>query len=157
MSKGTFYEYFEHKQHLLLALLDDDASALDREFARIASTRPSGAARVRAFAMLMTGHGENPARLQIHADLWAHASQESVRTRLAEVVQRRRDLVQGWVEEAVVSGELTESVANALASTMVALADGLMLHGALDASGYRRDTVGRALDLLLAGIEAAPT
>ena len=35
VSKGAFYGYFEQKQDLLLALLDDDAAALDRELERI--------------------------------------------------------------------------------------------------------------------------
>ena len=31
VSKGAFYGYFEHKQDLLLALLEDDSAALDAE------------------------------------------------------------------------------------------------------------------------------
>jgi TetR/AcrR family transcriptional regulator, transcriptional repressor of aconitase len=155
VSKGAFYGYFEQKQDLLLALLEDDAAALDRELQRITSATTSGVERVRAFAQAMLARGEDPARVQVRADLWADLlTAEVVRARLAEVTQRRRELVRGWIEESVASGELVEIPANALASILLALADGLMLHGALDPSGFRWRNIRRAIDVLLAGLEA---
>jgi AcrR family transcriptional regulator len=157
VSKGAFYGYFEQKQDLLLALLEDDAAALDQELERITSASSSGVERVRAFAQAMLARGEDPARVQVRADLWADLlTEDVVRARLAEVTQRRRELVRGWIEEAVASGELVEIPANALASILLALADGLMLHGALDPSGFRWRNIRRAIDVLLAGLEARP-
>lgn len=157
VSKGAFYGYFDQKQDLLLALLEDDAAELDRELERITGARSSGVERVRAFAQAMLARGEDPARVQVRADLWADLlTEEVVRARLAEVTQRRRELVRGWIEEAVASGELVEIPANALASILLALADGLMLHGALDPSGFRWRNIRRAIDVLLAGLEAMP-
>jgi AcrR family transcriptional regulator len=156
VSKGAFYGYFEQKQDLLLALLGDDAAALDRDLERITSDSSSGVERVRAFAQAMLARGEDPARVQVRADLWADLlTEEVVRARLAEVTQRRRELVRGWIEEAVASGELVDIPANALASILLALADGLMLHGALDPSGFRWRNIRRAIDVLLAGLEAS--
>jgi AcrR family transcriptional regulator len=157
VSKGAFYGYFDQKQDLLLALLEDDAVALDRELERITTASSSGVVRVRAFAQAMLARGDDPARVQVGTDLWADLlTEEVVRARLAEVTQRRRELVRGWIEEAVASGELVEIPANALASILLALADGLMLHGALDPSGFRWRNIRRAIDVLLAGLEANP-
>lgn len=49
---------------------------------------------------------------------------EVVRTRFAEVTQRCREVVRRWIEEAVASGGLIEIPADALASVLLALADG---------------------------------
>lgn len=155
VSKGAFYGYFEQKQDLLLALLDDDAAALDRELERITHASGSGVERVRRFAQAMLARGEDSARVQVRADLWADLlTEEVVRRRLAEATQRRRELVRGWIEEAVASGELTAIPTNALASILLALTDGLMLHGALDPAAFRWRNVRRAIDVLLGGIEA---
>ena len=155
VSKGAFYGYFESKQELLLALLDDDSAALDAELERITREASSGVQRVRRFAQAMVARGEDSARVQVHADLWADLlTEDVVRERLAESTQRRRELVRGWIEEAVASGELVAIPANALASILLALTDGLMLHRALDPGGFRWANVRRAIDVLLAGLEA---
>jgi TetR/AcrR family transcriptional regulator, repressor for uid operon len=155
VSKGAFYGYFEQKQDLLLALLEDDTAALDRELERITRRSGSGVERVRQFARAMLARGEDAGRVQVRADLWADLlTEDVVRQRLAEATQRRRELVRGWIEEAVASGELAAIPANALASILLALADGLMLHGALDPDAFRWSNVRRAIDVLLAGIEA---
>ena len=155
VSKGSFYGYFEAKQELLLALLDDDSAALDAELERITREASSGVQRVRRFAQAMVARGEDSARVQVHADLWADLlTEDVVRERLAGSTQRRRELVRGWIEEAVASGELVAIPANALASILLALTDGLMLHRALDPGGFRWANVRRAIDVLLAGLEA---
>ncbi len=156
MSKGAFYGYFEQKQDLLLALLDDDAAGLDVELERITRASSSGVKRLRDFAEAMLARGEDRARVQVRADLWAALlTEEVVRQRLAEVTQRRRGLVRSWIEEAVGSGELVGIPANALASILLALADGLVLHSALDPDGFRWRNIRRALDVMLARVEAA--
>ncbi|MGH2833783.1 MAG: TetR/AcrR family transcriptional regulator [Solirubrobacteraceae bacterium] len=154
-SKGAFYGYFSQKQDLLLALLEDDAVALDRELEQITETSTSGVERVRRFAQVMLARGDDPARVQVRADLWAELlTDDEVRGRLAEATQRRRQLVRSWIEEAVQSGELVAIPANALASILLALTDGLMLHGALDPGGFRWRNIRRAIDVMLAGLEA---
>ena len=135
-SKGAFYGYFKQKQDVLLALLEDDRLRLMRELERITQGNSSGVERVRRFAQVMLARGDDPARVQVRADLWAELlTDDGVRGRLAEATQRRRELVRSWIEEAVSSGELVAIPANALASILLALTDGLMLHGALDPGG----------------------
>lgn len=155
VSKGAFYGYFAQKQDLLLALLEDDAAALDAELARITKGSSSGVERVRRFARVMLARGEDPARVQVRADLWAELlTDDAVRSHLADATERRRELVRSWIEEAVQSGELVAIPANALASILLALTDGLMLHGALDRSAFQWRNIRRAIDVLLAGLGA---
>jgi AcrR family transcriptional regulator len=155
VSKGAFYGYFEQKQDLLLALLEDDAAALNRELERITGTSSSGVERVRRLAQAMLARGDDAARVQVRADLWADLlTEDTVRRRLADVTQRRRELVRSWIDEGIASGELVEIPANALASILLALADGLMLHGALDPAAFRWRNIRRAIDVMLAGIES---
>lgn len=154
VSKGAFYGYFSQKHDLLLALLEDDALTLDRELERITQNSSSSVERVRRFAQVMLAHGEDQARVQVRADLWSELlTDELVRTQLAGTMRRRREMVRGWVQEGVRGGELAEIPENALASILLALTDGLMLHGALDPGAFRWRNVRRAIDVLLAGIE----
>lgn len=155
VSKGAFYGYFKQKRDLLLALLEDDAATLDGELARITRGNSSSVERVRRFAQVMLARGDDPARVQVRADLWADLlTDEEVRSQLAEATHRRRELVRSWIEDGVSSGELVAIPANALASILLALTDGLMLHGALDPRAFRWRNVRRAIDVMLAGIEA---
>ena len=155
VSKGAFYGYFEQKQDLLLALLDDEADDLDRELERITRLSGSAVERVRRLARVMVARGEDAARVQVRADLWSELlTEEVVRARLAHATQRRRDLLRGWIDEAIASGELTSIPANAFASILLALADGLMLHRALDPDAFRWANISRAIAALLAGLEA---
>ncbi len=153
VSKGAFYGYFDHKQDLQLALLEDDSATLDEELEAITSTSSSGVQRVRRFAQAMLARGEDTARVQVRADLWAALlTEQVVREQLALTMQRRRELVRGWIEEGIASGELVAIPANALASILLALTDGLMLHGALDPGAFRWTNIRQAIDVLLAGI-----
>jgi AcrR family transcriptional regulator len=155
VSKGAFYGYFVQKQELLLALLEDDAAELDRELARITRASGSAVGRLRRLARAMVTRGEDAARVQVRADLWSELlTEEIVRERLASVTQRRREFVRSWIEEGTTSGELASIPANALASILLALMDGLMLHRALDPDAFQWSNVRLAVDVLLAGIEA---
>lgn len=156
LSKGAFYGYFASKHDVLLALLEDDAAALDAALRRIERSTSAGVERVRAFARTMLANGDDPARVQVRADLWAQLLTEpSVREQLAAAIDRRRAVLRGWIERAVAAEELVPIPANALASILLALGDGLMLHGALEPGAFRWRNIRRALDGLLDGVAAA--
>jgi AcrR family transcriptional regulator len=150
LSKGAFYGYFDSKQELLLALLTDDAAALDGIVERLESASVPSIDRLRQFVRAMLGRGDDPARVQVRADLWAEMlTDKTVRDRFTAAVRHRRTLLRAWIERAIVDGELVEIPANAFAAVLLALSDGLGLHAGLDPSGFRWTNIRKAVDVLL--------
>ena len=153
VSKGTFYGYFDSKRDLLFALLDDSAAALDRVMADLAAADLSGVERLRRFTRAMLEQADDPARVQVRADLWADLlTDDVVRARFSDMITRRRTCLRIWIEDGVAAGELAGVPANAVASILLALGDGLMLHARLDAAAFKWINIERALDMLLDGI-----
>ncbi|MHB8331975.1 MAG: hypothetical protein ACYDEA_07245, partial [Candidatus Dormibacteria bacterium] len=68
---------------------------------------------------------------------------------------RRRDRLRSWLEVGIADGELLEAPANALASLVLALGDGLTMHAGLDPQAFRWDNIRRALDILLSALQPA--
>jgi AcrR family transcriptional regulator len=153
LSKGAFYIYFPHKQSLLLALLEDDASYLDQLIKELDRHGASSVDRLRRFTRAALQRHEHPGRAQVRADLWsATLTERDVRAGVAASVERRRAPLRRWVEEGIANGELVDIPTNALASILLALTDGLILHAALDPNGFRWARIARALDIVLEGV-----
>jgi hypothetical protein len=76
------------------------------------------------FAHATLERAADPARVQLRADVWA-----------------------------ALATELRAVPANAMASILLALTEGLVLHGSLDRRAFRWTNVYRALDFLLGGIK----
>ena len=153
VSKGAFYLYFRQKQDLLIALLEDDAAGLDRTMQEVRRSGVGGVDRLRGLVRSELKRAEDPARLQVRADLWSEmSSNQAVRERFAEVVRRRRIALRSWIDESIQAGDVLDIPSNALAAILLALGDGLMLHAGLDPAGFRWVNVRRALDAILEGI-----
>jgi AcrR family transcriptional regulator len=153
VSKGAFYGYFESKQAVLLALLEEDAAFLDDLLERLAATPVSHVERLRRFTRSMIERGEDPARVQVRADLWAAMlTEKAVREHFSASVRRRREVLREWIISAAAARELIDIPANAFAAILLALGDGLTLHAGLDPAGFRWPNIRKALDLLLRGI-----
>jgi TetR/AcrR family transcriptional regulator, transcriptional repressor of aconitase len=156
VSKGTFYGYFATKQDLFVALLDEETEALIAVARELAETESSGAERVRRFAQAMLRVGDDPARVQLRADLWsAVQSDPKLREAFADAVEWRRSVLREWIRDSIRAGDLAleERRANALASILLALADGLMLHRAVDPAGFRWANIRTVIDSLITGID----
>jgi AcrR family transcriptional regulator len=155
-SKGAFYGYFDRKQDLLLALLDDEATAVEIMLGELAATELPTVERVRRFARAMLQRAADPARVQLRADTWAAlAGEAATRERFAATVTRQRVAVRGLIERGIQAGELVDVPANAVASILLALTEGLVLHGSLDPKAFRWANVYRALDAILDGVQAS--
>jgi AcrR family transcriptional regulator len=155
LSKGAFYGYFDSKDELLVGLLDEDSAALDQMLDEIGRTEVSGVERLRRFSRAMLSHADDPGRAQVRADLWAAVlGEEALRKHFARTATQRRVRLRSWIEEGIEKGELREVPANALASMLLAMADGLVLHATLNPSAFRWTNIRRAIDELLAGISA---
>ncbi len=151
VSKGAFYGHFQSKQDFLLALLEQDSADLDEAMERMEGSETNAVRRLRGFARTMLSRDRG--RAQVRADLWSEMpSQAAVRALLATKVAARRGRLRAWVEEGVRAGELTDTPANALASLLLAIGDGLSLHAGLDPGAFRWENISHALDLLLAGL-----
>lgn len=153
LSKGAFYGYFSQKRELLLALFEDDARRLDDLMADLERRCPARRDRLRQYTQAVLARSSDPARVQVRADMWtAMRTEKDIRAAFAASMQARRARLRSWIEAAIGSEELVEIPANAFASILLALSDGLMLHGSLDPQAFRWTNISKALDVLLEGI-----
>jgi AcrR family transcriptional regulator len=139
-SKGTFYLYFPSKKELLFALLDDQSAAFERLVSDLDKRALTGTRQLEEFVIAQLRQAQDRAQLQLRADLWGAASTDpEVRQRLRAATGRQRALLRGWVEHSIETGTLTldHKLSNALASTLLALCDGLTLHRGIDPRAFR--------------------
>ncbi|MHB8312932.1 MAG: TetR/AcrR family transcriptional regulator [Candidatus Dormibacteria bacterium] len=156
VSKGAFYGYFPHKQTFLLALVQDDAERVEETMLRLQAAPMRAGERLQAFASAMLQRAQEPGRVQLAADIWAGMQADATMRRLlVAVTARRRDRLRSWLEVGIADGELLEAPANALASLVLALGDGLTMHAGLDPQAFRWDNIRRALDILLSVLQPA--
>lgn len=156
VSKGAFYGYFSTKQDLFLALLEEETDALNGVAAELSRLEISGGERVRRFVQAMLEVGDHAGRVQLRADLWSELAADAVvRERFAEAVERRRAVLREWITKSIEAGDLHIGLrrANALASVLIAMADGLMLHRSVDPQGFRWSNIRAVLDALITGID----
>lgn len=158
VSKGAFYGYFATKQALLLALLEEDSGTSDRLMEELDRPGLTSRERLASFTRGMLEHGDDPAHVQVRLDLWsAMTTEAAVRDGFAQAIQRRREVLERWIDEGTRAGELVDIPPRALASLLLALADGLLLHGGLQPTAFRWPRVRMAVEVLLQGISAPGT
>jgi TetR/AcrR family transcriptional repressor of uid operon len=150
VSKGAFYVYFEQKQDLLVALLDDETAEMNALMAELQGARIDAVTRLRRFSKAMIDRSDEPARLQLLADLWAEMpANPLLREKWIDVVRAQRETLRTWIEDGISVGGLAPLPANAFAAILLALGEGLLLHAGLDPTGFRWTNVEKALDVIL--------
>ncbi len=153
VSKGAFYGYFAQKRDLLIALFEDDGRRLDLRMDELERRVPSHRDRLRAYMREALARSSDSALVQVRADMWtAMQSEEEIRVTFAAAMHDRRVRLRSWVENAIAAGELVEIPANAFASILLALSDGLLLQGRLDPNAFRWANISKALDVLLENV-----
>ena len=155
LSKGAFYGYFEQKRDLLVALFEDDARRLDELMDDLERRIPGNRDRLRVYTQSVLARSSDPSLVQVRADMWsAMLTEKELRSAFATSMQARRVRLRSWIEDAMAAGELVDIPANAFASILLALSDGLLLHGSLDPHAFRWINISKALDVLLSGISS---
>lgn len=162
VSKGSFYLYFERKEDILFALLDQDATELEHRVTRVMASERPGIDRLRHLAQTMLSDNGQQARLQVRVELWALGiSHPILRRRFAARLKTRRSLLSTALTEGIDGGGYaTGSVAEPLARIVLAIMDGLMLQAAAEDRAMKWAPVRDAIDAVLEGLrrtEGTPT
>jgi AcrR family transcriptional regulator len=153
LSKGSFYGYFRSKQELFYSLMDEDSRLLEEAAVGASALGLPAASRLLRFAGASLRAAEDPARVQLRADIWAAATSDTaLAERLREANARRRAILRDWIEQAVDAGSLADIPANALAAMMLALVDGLAFQRRLDPGSFRTENIQRALEVLITSL-----
>jgi len=119
----------------------------------LAADATPAAEQLRRLARTMLQRAADPARVQLRADLWATlAADPAIRARFATTVAGQRAVLRALIERGSKAGELAPVPANALASILLALTEGLVLHGGLDPTAFQWANIHRAVDAVLNGI-----
>lgn len=154
LSKGSFYGYFSSKRQLLYALVEDDAERLEQAAAGVPEEATT-VERLHQYAEAALAAADDRARAQLAADAWsAAADDDELASRLRSAVDRRQLLVRGWIEQGTADGSLRAVPSDALASVLLALVDGLVLHHHLNPTAFRWANVRIAVRVLLDGVVA---
>jgi AcrR family transcriptional regulator len=155
LSKGAFYTHFGTKSELLVAVLEDDASRVGALINTVTERNASQLERTRRYVQNLLHEAEEPGGVQLRAGLWSETlSDTAIREGLVADIRERRRQLRDWIASGIDSGELVDTPANATAAILVALADGLTLHRAIDPSAFQWANIRTALATLLDGLAA---
>lgn len=150
LSKGAFYGYFEGKQDLIVAILDLEILEVEGLLDTLEATSDLQLEKVRTFVRTMVLRGQDPAEVQLRAELWSQAAGDPhLKAKIAEMVRARRVRLSAFATLGRTSGEMVEVPANAFGAILVALIDGLLLHHCVDPTGFRREKILKAIDILI--------
>jgi AcrR family transcriptional regulator len=150
LSKGAFYVHFSSKQELLHAMLDQEVAQVDQLLDMLSAGELPELEKVRSFVRTMVERAQDPAEVALRAELWSHVwTDDELRVRMAEAVRIRRVRLAGFATAGAESGQLVEVPANAFGAVLVALVDGLLVHHAVDPSGFRWENIAKVVDILL--------
>jgi AcrR family transcriptional regulator len=150
LSKGAFYGYFETKQDLLVAILELEIAEVDELLDELEASSAPQLEKVRTFVRTMVQRGQDPAEVQLRAELWSQvAGDPALRERIAEAVRTRRVRLAGFASAGAESGQMVELPANAFGAILVALVDGLLLHHSVDPAGFRWENIRKVVDILM--------
>lgn len=157
LSKGAFYGYFEAKQDLLAAILDQEIAEVDELLELLEATPDLQLEKIRTFVRSMVLRGTDPAEAQVRTELWSQAAMDpTLQVKIAETVRARRVRLADFATRGAASGQMVEIPANAFGAILVALIDGLLLHHSVDPTGFRWENISKVVDIIFDKLAADP-
>jgi len=161
LSKGGLYWHFASKKELFLALFDQLFVTAADQFSTILAAH-GGTAEERLLLALdlmvqMATADEMQQAVPLMIDVWAQNRQDpEVNGAAVEVYDRLRRPMVDLIEEGISSGEFRPVDANALASILLGMYDGLAVQWMIDSSAVEWDnTTETVTKTLVAGLLAA--
>ena len=157
VSKGTLYWYFESKDAITKALLQHLFEQEVQEVTTVLAAEGSVSERLLVLTQQLAGRLEEQEKLiPIIHEFYATASRDpTVQHTLAGYNQAYRELLAAHIRQGIERGEFHLSDAEAAATIIGAIIEGLALLWMIDPQTVRwRDTFPLAMQLLLAGMRA---
>lgn len=150
LSKGAFYGYFETKRDLIISLLELEVAEVDQLLDTLEATPDLQLEKIRTFVRTMVLRGQDPAEVQLRAELWSQAAGDpQLKAMIAETVRARRVRLAAFASAGGERGEMVAVPANAFGAILVALVDGLLLHHSIDPTGFRWENIRKVIDILI--------
>ena len=153
VGKGTFFNYFPSKEHVLAAFGDMQLGKFQALLASHDENEPAGAMLRRAVGELSAEPGRSAAL--VRSLLGAQLASEAVRKLVLERLGRARELLTGVFRQAQERGEIHAEVdAEALAKAFQQMFFGGLFLWALAPEEKLSEKQGRAMELFWSGIAA---
>lgn len=154
LSKGTLYLYFESKEHLISAILEQFFASALQDSQRLLEMDAPAADRLLLLTEHLAAETEQMSTIvSIGYEFYAIAArQESVREFLRDYFRQYTALVEELIQQGVNQGEFRSVDAHETALTLVSLFEGLNLLHVVDPVIHFQPQAEAAVRLLLDGL-----
>ncbi len=156
IGKGTIYEYFRHKDEMLLAAF---ANYIQQGDAVVKAVLASPRSPVDKIQEILRGtvevYGRDPEVARVFFDFWAVGMQNAEQPEIdfRPIYARYRALSRELLAQAVAAGQVRGTISEHTASILIGVVEGLFLQWIVDPSAFSlQDTVAGVIDTLFHGI-----
>lgn len=156
IGKGTIYEYFRHKDEMLVAAFESVRQSGEHLTVQILERDISPLDKLREiFRGLVRLYGDDLGQARVFFDFWVEGMQNQERPEIdfKPIYDEYRAIVNDLLHQAIRAGELRADISEHTASIFIGVLEGLFLQCLVDPGVFvLEDTVDGVLDTLLRGI-----
>ncbi len=156
IGKGTIYEYFRHKDEMLIAAFQGYIEHGDAIADSIMESDAQPIAKLREIiTKLVSLYGHDAELTRVFFDFWVEGMQNGERTEIdfAPVYAQYRTLFQRLLDEAIAAGQVRHDIGEHTASVFIAVFEGMFLQWLVDPKIFvLEESAGVILETLLNGI-----